>query len=246
MTCGVYKLTFSGSDNFYIGSSLNIEKRMRAHRSECRRQKHSNTRFQRCWNKYGEFQLNVLEVSDKGLVRDVEQKYIDLYLNDNNCLNLSRVAEHPGMVSQTEEARKKISENSTYRWTNDRESFMLGIRAYYATPESTEIKSKQMTEVWKRDNTTRVENIKKSLNTPEYLDYAKDKTTKLWQDPEYREKVINGMRKLRKWYHPEHGEVICSTDILCQKYNLRRPRMYDVVAGRRGSQKGWKFVEEVD
>ncbi len=52
MTCGVYKLTFSGSDNFYIGSSLNIERRFQQHLKELKSGNHGNSRMLNCYGKY--------------------------------------------------------------------------------------------------------------------------------------------------------------------------------------------------
>ena len=51
---GIYKITNIIKGNFYIGSSINVEKRMYEHKRMLRKNKHTNIHLQRSWNKYGE------------------------------------------------------------------------------------------------------------------------------------------------------------------------------------------------
>ena len=50
---GIYKITHSTTGKFYIGSTADLRKRWRQHRSELRRNKHCNQKMQYAWNKYG-------------------------------------------------------------------------------------------------------------------------------------------------------------------------------------------------
>lgn len=78
---GIYKITNIKNGKFYIGSSVDINSRMRGHRSALRNNSHSNKYLQNSWNKYGEdnFEFSVLEYVDfkdrKDLFK-VEQDWI--------------------------------------------------------------------------------------------------------------------------------------------------------------------------
>lgn len=50
---GVYKIYFNGTNNFYIGSSNNIYKRIIYHRSRLKRNIHENACIKNAFNKYG-------------------------------------------------------------------------------------------------------------------------------------------------------------------------------------------------
>ena len=73
---GVYKILNTVDNKFYIGSSINIQKRFKGHTSALNKGIHNNQYLQRAWNKYGEssFAFIVLEeVFDIGNLRDREK-----------------------------------------------------------------------------------------------------------------------------------------------------------------------------
>lgn len=85
---GVYKITNIQTGKFYIGSSINIEKRWREHKLALKKNKHHNPYLQRVWNKYGEhgFEFSVLEICSIEEILNREQYYLDLLLpNYNLC-----------------------------------------------------------------------------------------------------------------------------------------------------------------
>lgn len=80
MTCGIYKITCSGNGKFYIGSSINIEKRWCQHKSQLKYCRHENIHLQRTYNKYGKdsFEYSIIDIVDPSLdILTIEQKYID-------------------------------------------------------------------------------------------------------------------------------------------------------------------------
>lgn len=90
---GIYKITCSGNNKFYIGSSNKIRKRFENHRSSLRRNCHYALYMQNSYNKYGvdSFSYEVLEIVDA--VEDLipkEQAYID---DLNPAFNLRVIAE---------------------------------------------------------------------------------------------------------------------------------------------------------
>lgn len=61
---GVYLIKNTISNNCYIGSSIDIIRRLRAHLTQLRGNRHHNHRFQGAWNKYGEinFRFLIIEI----------------------------------------------------------------------------------------------------------------------------------------------------------------------------------------
>ena len=85
---GVYKILNIVDGKIYVGSSVDIQRRIKCHMHELRKGTHNNKYLQSAWNKYGEnsFEFSVIEeVSDKSILRDREQYYIQL----TNCSNHS-------------------------------------------------------------------------------------------------------------------------------------------------------------
>lgn len=64
MIGGVYKIVNKTNGHFYVGSSVNLNKRFWRHKNELRKDKHHCLFLQRAWNKYGEenFEFVVLNM----------------------------------------------------------------------------------------------------------------------------------------------------------------------------------------
>lgn len=79
---GVYVLVNILNNHKYIGSSINIRKRIFQHRSALRSNKHHSRHLQNAYNKYGEdkFEIMILETCEpiKDTLEFLEQKYLDL------------------------------------------------------------------------------------------------------------------------------------------------------------------------
>lgn len=77
---GIYKIEHVASGRIYVGSSINIDKRLSEHKSKLRRCGHENRHLQNAWNKYGSdtFAFSVIEhVADKTTLIQREQHWID-------------------------------------------------------------------------------------------------------------------------------------------------------------------------
>lgn len=110
---GIYKITFNGTDKFYIGSSYNIGKRKSAHERDLFHRRHGNIIMQRCYDKYGEPIFEILEEVDrwdcpvfKVLLLSLEQEYIDRLKPD---INIYQIAGSAKNNTPSEETRKKLS-----------------------------------------------------------------------------------------------------------------------------------------
>jgi len=103
---GIYKITNQINGKCYIGSSNNIESRWQHHKSNLRKNKHSNTYLQNAWDKYGKdsFEFTVIEeVKNIGDLLEREQYYMDKMESEYN------IAPKANRSKMSEETRHKIS-----------------------------------------------------------------------------------------------------------------------------------------
>lgn len=70
MTCGIYE--FKIGPHSYIGSSKNCETRLKGHELRLRNKKHKNDFAQNAYNKYGEFESQVIFVCAEDELRNKE------------------------------------------------------------------------------------------------------------------------------------------------------------------------------
>ena len=78
MSIGVYKITNIINNKFYIGSSKNIEKRLKNHFNNLKNNTHCNKHLQNAYNKYGKdaFISEILEITSEYNLRSREDYYI--------------------------------------------------------------------------------------------------------------------------------------------------------------------------
>lgn len=112
---GIYKIYWENCNYFYIGQSINIEKRVLKHIYELNKNKHRNCKLQNVYNKYGIPLFLILESCNKDIIDIVEQKYIDFHFKNDYCCNLSPTASSTKGYKHTEEAKIKISKVSKSR-----------------------------------------------------------------------------------------------------------------------------------
>ena len=113
---GVYQIKSLINGKSYIGSSINIHKRWRLHKSELTNNKHHSIVLQRHVNKYGikDLQFIILEETDESLIIEREQYYIDRE-EKQNLYNINPLASGtPNMSKETilkraETLRKKYA-----------------------------------------------------------------------------------------------------------------------------------------
>lgn len=105
--CGIYMLLNTKNGKRYVGSSINIRRRLWSHRSQLRHNCHFNLHLQASWNKYGEefFEYSILEKCNKDDRFKREQFYVNtLNPEYNMCIE---VVNNPPV---TENSKKKHSE----------------------------------------------------------------------------------------------------------------------------------------
>lgn len=105
MTSGIYTIKNLKDNKIYIGKSIEIKKRITAHKYRLRNNKHVNTHLQNAWNKYGEdnFEFNIKEICEIKLLSLREKFWIDLYNSNNPEYGYNLI----------------IPDNNTYRHSNE-------------------------------------------------------------------------------------------------------------------------------
>lgn len=101
--CGIYKIVNKDNGKYYVGRTLNLDKRWYQHKKLLIKNKHFNKYLQSVWNKYGpdKFEFIIVEyVNDKNELINIEQKYINVFIDErknglNNCYNLSESSISP-------------------------------------------------------------------------------------------------------------------------------------------------------
>lgn len=79
MSSGVYKITCKGNNKIYIGSSIDILKRINSHSAALKSNRHINSHMQSSWNKYGpdSFKFEIIKMCNEEELLVIEQFWID-------------------------------------------------------------------------------------------------------------------------------------------------------------------------
>lgn len=82
---GLYAIVHVPTNRAYVGSSVNIKRRLKEHMTDLRADRHHCAYLQRAWNKYGADQFVVKTpaiVDDPEAVREIEQAFLDCFLDE--------------------------------------------------------------------------------------------------------------------------------------------------------------------
>jgi len=236
---GIYKIINIQNERIYIGSTKKFEERAKSHFRLLKDNKHPNNFLQHDFNKCNSnvFEFHILEVvvGNKKKRRLIEQKYIDLYYdNQVQCYNfvskviLTNSEEYSKNPQQTKRKLSKATKNS---WKNPeiRKKRIKGIKkarseiirkqkiAWKNTPEEekqrrSEKKRKETAANWKNPEVRkrRIEGIKKA-------DHSKSINTnrKKWEDPDYRKKETDRLRRetLSWWKNNDEAKEKASREM---------------------------------
>lgn len=108
---GIYAIINYVRDIHYVGSAIDVRKRVRDHRAKLRRGAHENAKFQRAWAKYGEgeFFCEFIEpVADERDLLAAEQRWLDISAK-RKTLNLLFIAGRSSGFKMSPESRMKMS-----------------------------------------------------------------------------------------------------------------------------------------
>ena len=119
---GIYKIICSSTGKIYVGSSINISKRLGEHKTLLRGNKHRNPHMQKAWNKYGEknFKFEIIEKINNNSTIEKENFWIEKFNTRNNKygFNIVKPGDPPFLGrSHTKESKIKIGNQI---WTDER------------------------------------------------------------------------------------------------------------------------------
>lgn len=249
-TIGVYRLTNTISGRFYIGSSINLKKRWRAHITALIGDRHPNTFLQRDFNSHCDltrsadfitFEL-VRELEPQAskeetitLLRQAEQEEIDRHFDLPGCMNAVKVA---GGLHYFPEERKAAL----------RETKRVQAKRNWERPEFRELQA----------------SIRRRK---EYLELQRQGALERLQDPEERCKMTKGrpeqMRAYWQSVTPERkaelaakhlvtrtvisptGEVVVIENLqeFCKEHGFSFWNFYRMVRGKRRKAYGYSLPQ---
>jgi len=109
----IYKITNMINDKFYIGSTINFDKRIYNHISKLNNNSHYNFYLQNDWNRYGSdnFRFEIIEVVDEDDLIDKEQYWLDFCqpYKRNIGYNINNKADRSCMTEETKEKLRLIN-----------------------------------------------------------------------------------------------------------------------------------------
>jgi group I intron endonuclease len=184
---GVYEVVHVPSGRRYIGSSRDVPKRLRQHRSALVANLHHSKYLQRVWNKYpaDQFRFQLIVICDPSHLLMYEQLCID-HLNSE--LNAARSASAPVIAGQKlpKEWAEKVRATVVARYASGFKVVHPPRSEEYRQSVSVQSKARWEDEQLRKINT---EAIRKAM-TDEERAQRKERTRKLWEDPEYRAKAV--------------------------------------------------------
>ena len=106
---GVYQIYNEETGKRYIGSSIDVERRLKEHKRNLKAHRHSNQHLQNAWNKYQEYLVfEALEYCEPDECLKLEQQYIDYYNSANRQFGYDAQAASAGKHLSAE-TRQKLS-----------------------------------------------------------------------------------------------------------------------------------------
>lgn len=81
---GLYAIVHVPTNRAYVGSSIDIKRRMKEHMTDLRKSRHHCTHLQNAWNKYGadQFVIKTPTVVDDGMqARELEQAFLECFMD---------------------------------------------------------------------------------------------------------------------------------------------------------------------
>lgn len=156
MESGIYKITYTLTGAFYIGSAANFEQRFTRHRKQLEAGTHHSKFMQRVYTKHGLDALvfEIIERCEREQLLIREQHYLDTL---NPSMNSYKTAGSPMGFKPTEEQRRRQSERQKGRKVKFSAQAIENIRAHACKPKSEEVKRK-ISESAKRRGTDHLRN----------------------------------------------------------------------------------------
>lgn len=108
---GIYIIKNIVNGKYYVGSSININNRIKTHKKRLNNKSHHSIKLQRAWNKYGadSFIFEPIQYCEKENLITNEQYWIDNFDSYNNGYNSNPIAGSSLGRKLSKEHKEKIS-----------------------------------------------------------------------------------------------------------------------------------------
>ena len=217
MNSGIYKLTITrpdGSELFYYGQSQDLRRRESNHRSSLRGGKHGNPRMQKSWEKHGNVRFDVVLFCDVSDLNMFEQRFLDAFAGDPDCMNMSNCAEATMRgYKHSDETREKMS------------------AAAVGKPKSPEHRKKiGAAHLGMKRSASARANISQACKGRKWSD----------EDLARRVSTQRSRTPVFQWNHPDHGDIEAPLWEMVERWpDLNKPNLINVQKGRQSHHKGW-------
>lgn len=119
MTTGVYKITNTNNGTFYVGSSINCERRFYHHKYLLDKGVHHCSHLQASWAKHGQgafvFEIYIITETQEQATNK-EDELLKIYYGAKNCFNSSPYSKLPFLHKHVrEKAKQSIKTSETYK-----------------------------------------------------------------------------------------------------------------------------------
>ena len=190
---GIYLILCSPTMKGYIGSSVNIERRLNHHKILLRDNRHWISYFQNSWNKYGEsnFEFHIIEYCPKEKLIEREQFYLDIFQAVKYGFNLNPIAASTLGYKQTERTCKNNSKAKMKQFNDP--IFREKYNQMMASPEYKERLMKGLNSPESKALKL-IKNKERYANPLERIKQS-ERIKATWQNPEIRKKRIAGLNR---------------------------------------------------
>lgn len=156
---------------------MNFEKRVKDHFRDLRKGTHKNPRLQNCYDKYGVDSLVAHLLfdlpKDEFIHKEIEQIILNLFLHEENCLNINETAGGGCIVPMTNERKRKIGEankGKTYERTQEhKKKISESLKGHTVTDETKKkISQSHLGKTLSKDHREKLKKAFEGENNPRY------------------------------------------------------------------------------
>ena len=240
MKSGIYKIFNVINNKIYIGSSINVTRRIKQHIKKLETNNHINSYLQNSWNKHGKenFIFELLETCNEEKLLEREQFYMDFHkcYNRKSGYNINIRADRKVM---SEETKRKISESQKGKTLSSEHKQKIG-KSNKGKKQSPQTKKKRSLSMLGKKASDETRN---KISIGNKGKHVSDETRK-------KLSIINKGRfvgckhtKAKKYivYFPNgKKKIVVGIANFCRKNNLTSQSMISVELGKRNHHKGFR------
>lgn len=218
---GIYKITNSINNKYYIGSSYDIYYRWRKHRELLKRNDHHSPKLQRSWNRDGEavFDFTIIELCDRKELIEKEQSYLCIAKKEkkqsyNMTFDATRPEDryghkHPCWIKVSKKTREVLQK---YWLKNSTMKTILFAKKKYGL--GSKIICNRLIPIFKKQ--------------------IKERPERSWAD-----------KTIYMFYHKDGRTYTGKRINFIKRYELTECCISNMIAGRFKSHKGWSLIKNL-